>query len=75
MRLPAAVLQARLFAHLPGDIEDCGRDGCTVRLSAGSAELVVQYIGAIAALGAEFTLDAPVEITDRVRILGCRLTA
>ncbi|GAA3740190.1 hypothetical protein HDA32_002664 [Spinactinospora alkalitolerans] len=42
-------------------------------MSADSAEPVVQYIAAIAALGAEFTLDAPEEIVERVWDLGRRL--
>ncbi|MEU6642208.1 YafY family protein [Saccharomonospora sp. NPDC046836] len=72
--LPAADLRARLFAHVPGEIADAGPARCTVRLSADSAELIVQYVAAIAALEAGFELDAPAEIEDRVRELGVRLT-
>lgn len=73
LRLSADTVRARLFAHIPGDIDEHGSDECTVRLSADSAELVIQYIAAIAALDAEFTVDAPDEIADRVRELGRRL--
>jgi predicted DNA-binding transcriptional regulator YafY len=74
VRLPADAVRAGLFSSIPGEIEDRGAEGCAVRLSAESADLVVQFIAAIAALGAELTLDASPEITDRVRELGRRLT-
>ncbi|MCO5996054.1 helix-turn-helix transcriptional regulator [Actinoallomurus rhizosphaericola] len=74
VRLPAGAVRAGLFAAIRGEIEDRGTEGCAIRLSADSADLVVQYIAAIAALGAAFTLDAPPEIADRVRELGRRLT-
>lgn len=44
-------VRASLFASIPGDIDLHGPDECTVRLSADSAELVIQFIAAIAALG------------------------
>jgi hypothetical protein len=75
VRLTAEDIQARLFTRIPGEIEARGPDTSAVRLSADSAELLVQYIAALAALGAPFTLDAPAEITDRVRELGLRLTS
>ena len=49
-------------------------DDGTVRLSADSAELVVQFVAAIAALGAPVSVDAPPEITDRVRALARALS-
>jgi predicted DNA-binding transcriptional regulator YafY len=70
VRLPAETVRARLFASIPGDIDIDGAEECTIRLSADSVELVVQYIAAIAALGAEFTVDAPEEIIHRVWDLG-----
>jgi predicted DNA-binding transcriptional regulator YafY len=73
IRLAAGTLRARLYAHIPGEVEALGPDECAVRISADSAELVTQYIAAIAALGAAFTLDAPKEITDRLRALTRRL--
>ncbi|MGW5364616.1 helix-turn-helix transcriptional regulator [Actinopolymorpha pittospori] len=73
VQLSAKALRAGLFAAVPGSIEERGPDGCAVRLSADSAELVVQYVAAIAALGAEFTLDAPEVINERLRELGRRL--
>jgi predicted DNA-binding transcriptional regulator YafY len=75
VRLPADTVRASLFTQIPGEIDVHGPDECTVRLSTDSAELVTQYIAAIAALGAEFTLNAPEEITHRVRDLGRRLAA
>ncbi|MDA8371464.1 MAG: YafY family protein [Nocardiopsaceae bacterium] len=73
VELPAPDVRARLFAAVPGEIEARGPTTCAVRLSADSAELVIQYVAAIAALGAEFTLEAPGEITERVSDLGHRL--
>jgi predicted DNA-binding transcriptional regulator YafY len=73
VRLPAETVRAGVFASIPGEVEDRGADGCAIRLSAESADLVVQFVVAIAALGAEFTLDAPREIAERVRELGRRL--
>ena len=71
--LPAETVRARLFAPIPGEITADG-DECTIRLSADSPELVVQYIAAIAALGADFTLHADDDITRRVHNLGQSLT-
>ena len=71
--LAADDLRGRLFAHLPGDVQDLGPDACAVRISADSAELVTQYIAAIAALDVPCALDAPAEITERLRGLARRL--
>ncbi len=73
VHLPAETVRARLFASIPGDVAVEGPEECTLRLSADSAELVVQYIAAVAALGAECGVEAPEEITRRVRDLGRRL--
>lgn len=67
--LTPEALRARLCTSIPGDIDDHGTS-CTVRLSAESADLVVHYIAAIAALDTRFTLDTSPELTDRVRALG-----
>ncbi|QUH05551.1 WYL domain-containing protein [Saccharopolyspora erythraea] len=72
--LSAEEVRVGLFAPLPGDIEDRGTRRCTVRVSAESPELVTQYVAAVAALGAEYSLDAPDEIVRRVRELGRRLS-
>lgn len=74
VRLSADSIRAGIFGPIPGTLEDHAPDECTVRLSANSAELVTQYVVAIAALGAEFTLDAPAEITNRLHQLAERLT-
>lgn len=73
VRLPAESVRAGVFARIPWEVRDEEAGWSAVRLSAESAELVVQYVAAIAALGAEFTLDAPAEVTDRLRTLGHRL--
>ncbi|WP_116040530.1 helix-turn-helix transcriptional regulator [Amycolatopsis palatopharyngis] len=73
--LPADTVRAGLFANIPGDIEEHGPRECTIRLSADSEALVLQFLAAIAALGADFSIEAPEEITGRVRELGHRLGA
>ncbi|MFB4315309.1 helix-turn-helix transcriptional regulator [Actinomadura sp. 21ATH] len=70
VRLTPDEIRSRLFATPPGTIEPAGPGASAVRLTADSAELVVQYVAALASLGAGFTLDAPEEITGRVRRLG-----
>lgn len=73
VRLPGEEVRAGVTGPIPGDIEEHSADRCTVRLSANSPELVTQYVAVIAALGAEFDLEAPDEITERLRRLGQRL--
>lgn len=70
VQLSADAVRARVFATIPGDIVGTGPDECTVRLTADSAELVVQFVAAIAALGAPVTIDAVGDIADRIRALG-----
>ncbi|RNL84586.1 YafY family transcriptional regulator [Halostreptopolyspora alba] len=71
--ISAAEVRERLFFPMPWEVEDHDTGGCTVRVSAESAELVVRYVAALATLDTEFTLDAPDEITRRVREVGRRL--
>ncbi|MBA8825946.1 putative DNA-binding transcriptional regulator YafY [Saccharopolyspora lacisalsi] len=73
VRLPAEEVRTRLLAPVPGDIDDRGPEECLVRISADSADLVTQYVAATAALDAEITIDAPAEISHRVRHAGRRL--
>lgn len=73
VRMNADELRERLFVFVPGEVEARGEHECTVRLSAESPQLVVQFIAAITALGAEVAVDAPEEIRARVRELGGRL--
>ncbi|WP_091674669.1 helix-turn-helix transcriptional regulator [Amycolatopsis marina] len=73
--LPADTVRAGLFATIPGEIEQHGPRECTIRLSADSPELVVQFLAAIAALGAEFGVEAPEEIAVRLRTVGHGLAA
>ena len=61
----AADVRAGVFATIPGEVEPSGAGSCSVRLSAETPELVVQFVLAVAALGADFTLDAD----DAVRTL------
>jgi len=66
--LSADAVRAGVFATVPGEIEgraieDGGPDACTVRLTAESVELVVQFVAAIATLGAPVTME---EMSDEV---------
>lgn len=74
VQLPADAVRDGVFGPIPGDIDDHGPDWCTVRLSANSPQLVTQYVAAIAALGAQFSLEAPDEITARLRHMGRQFT-
>ncbi|GAA3971705.1 YafY family protein [Thermobifida alba] len=72
--LGADAVRARLFSHVPGEIEARGPKACAVRLSADSAELVAQYVAAIAVLDAAVTLvDASEEVRTLLRGLRERL--
>ncbi|WP_425568662.1 helix-turn-helix transcriptional regulator [Nonomuraea antimicrobica] len=72
--LGADAVRTRLFAHVPGEIEPRGPDTSVIRLSAESAELVTQYVAALAALDAAVTLvDASEEVMARLRGLRERL--
>jgi predicted DNA-binding transcriptional regulator YafY len=72
--LGAEEVRSRLFVHVPGELEPRGRDACGIRLSAESAELVVQYVAVLSSLGADVTLeDASEEVMARLRDLRHRL--
>ncbi len=73
--LPESTVRAAWFTAIPGDITADGPGRCTVRLSAETLPLVLQYVSAVAALGAEFTLRADDEVTRAVAALGGSLTA
>lgn len=62
-----------MFAPICGQVDPDGPKACRVRLSADSADLIVQYIAAIAALGTDYTLETSPEIIDRVRLVGHQL--
>ncbi|MBF6327062.1 YafY family transcriptional regulator [Nocardia transvalensis] len=63
-------LRAKLFAQVPGTIEQRGPRGCLVRLTGESAELITQYVAAIASLDTDVTLlEASEDVTDRLRRL------
>lgn len=65
------VVRAGVFATIPGEIEARGPDACTVRLTADSVELVVQFVAAIASLGAPVTIEEmSEEVATAVRELG-----
>lgn len=74
VHLPADSVRAGIVGPIPGEIDDHSPQQCTVRLSANTPELVTQYVAAIAALDAEFTLDAPAEITSRLDRIATRLS-
>ncbi|RDI49059.1 putative DNA-binding transcriptional regulator YafY [Nocardia mexicana] len=66
--LDVDTLRAKLFAPVPGSVDPDGPNACTVRLSADSAELVTQYVAAIAALDtAVELLDASDEVAEGLR--------
>lgn len=73
VELSAADVRAGIFGPIPGEIDDLGPGRCRIRLTGESPVLVTQYIALVAALGAEFILDAPPEITVRLHRLGTRL--
>jgi predicted DNA-binding transcriptional regulator YafY len=69
--LPAERVQAGVFATIPGQVDAHAPDACTVALTAESVELVVQFVAAIAALGAPTTMEeASGEVATRVCDLG-----
>lgn len=74
--LSADAVRAGVFATVPGDIENQGSEACTVRLTAESVELVVQFVAAIATLGAPVTIEEmSEEVAVAARELGTLLTA
>jgi hypothetical protein len=65
-----------VFATIPGDVDEHSADACTVALTAESPGLVVQFVAAIAALGAPVRVEeASDEVGRRVRELGVLLGA
>ena len=69
--LPADAVRAGVFATIPGDVDAHAPDACTVALTAESVELVVQFVAAIAALGAPVRVEETSdEVGRRVRELG-----
>lgn len=70
VQLSGDAVRAGVFATIPGDIVGTGPDECTVRLTADEAELVVQFVAAIAALAAPVTIEADGDIADRITALG-----
>jgi predicted DNA-binding transcriptional regulator YafY len=73
--LPEDAVRAGVPATIPGDVDACGPDTCTVRLTAESVELVVQFVAAVAALGAPVVLEeASEEVVRRMHALGAVLT-
>lgn len=71
--LSAETLRARLYGPFPGWIEPLGPDTCQVRISTDSLDLACQYALAVLSLGAEFDLDAPPRVAERLRAVGARL--
>lgn len=72
--LAADAVRDGVFASIPGEVEAVGSAECVVGLTAETPELVVQFVLAIAALGAEFTVAASTEVAERIRVVGVRLT-
>ncbi|GHC84976.1 DNA-binding transcriptional regulator [Nocardiopsis terrae] len=67
VELPEEQVRERLYGPLPGRVEPRGPDRCEVRISADSLDLVCQYTAVVLSLGAGSALDAPAEVTDRLR--------
>ncbi len=65
--LSADAVRAGVFATIPGDVDAHAPDACTVALTAESAELVVQFVAAIASLG------APVRVEETSDAVGRRV--
>ena len=69
--LSAEEVCAGVYATIPGDVHAHAPDACTVALTAESVELVVQFVAAIAALGAPMAVEqASEEVGRRIRELG-----
>ena len=69
--LSAEEVCAGVYATIPGDVHAHAPDACTVALTAESVELVVQFVAAIAALGAPMAVEqASEEVSRRIRELG-----
>ncbi|HEY3506521.1 MAG TPA: WYL domain-containing protein [Actinocatenispora sp.] len=68
--LSADAVRTRAPAPVSWQVDAAGPDRCTVLFSADSAELVVQQVAAVAALGADCTVDADREIVRRLHTLG-----
>jgi predicted DNA-binding transcriptional regulator YafY len=74
VQLPADAVRAGVFATIPADVDAHAADACTVTLTAELAELVVQFVAAIAALGAPVRVEAMSDdVGRRVRELGALL--
>jgi hypothetical protein len=72
--LSAEAVRAGVYAAVPGDVEAVAPDACTVRLTAESVELVVQFVAAVVALGAPVVVEeATEEVARQVRLLGAAL--
>ncbi|MCE7008509.1 WYL domain-containing protein [Kibdelosporangium philippinense] len=70
--LSAESVRARIFAPIPGTITE-NHGTCTIQLSASNAELITQYVAAIAALSPIKLEAADEEIHQRLRKLGTEL--
>ncbi|TDO54770.1 putative DNA-binding transcriptional regulator YafY [Kribbella sp. VKM Ac-2527] len=76
VQLPADELRRNFYRWwLPGTVEADGVDSCVVRLTTESPELLIQYVAAVVALGAEFTMQAPEQTAALIRDVGLRLAS
>ncbi|MFI6578185.1 helix-turn-helix transcriptional regulator [Nocardiopsis sp. NPDC050513] len=71
--LSAETVRTRLHGPIPGAIEASAPDACVVRISADALDLVCQYTLAVISLGADFDIDAPPEVLDRLGSVTGRL--
>ncbi|WP_433012603.1 helix-turn-helix transcriptional regulator [Kribbella sp. CA-294648] len=73
VQLPADVVRRSFFRVLPGSLTPLGEDACEFRLSADSPALLVQFVAAIVALGADYTLEASPAAAEALQSVGKRL--
>jgi predicted DNA-binding transcriptional regulator YafY len=60
---------------LPGTVVPTGPESCVLTLSADSAQLLIQYVAGVVALGADFTLEAAPETAAIIHSVGARLAS
>lgn len=73
VQLPADVVRRSFFRVLPGSLTSLGEEACEFRLSADSPALLVQFVAAIVALGADYTLEASPAAAEVLQSVGKQL--
>lgn len=73
VQLPAEEVTRSFFRGTPGTISPLGDKACEFRLSVESPALLAQYVAAIVALDADYTLEASPAAAEVLRTVGTRL--